>query len=129
MAFKVDVQVTGLPELRRKLDGNRLLAQPLRTAFDEVGRAGASAMRSGAPVLTGKLRGKISHRLTGGAIPSGVTVSATARRGSFPYPRLLEFSPKHGHKGWGRKAVEGAAPQFQRALEKAARQLEAQFNG
>src|SRR4051812_23390172 len=76
-AGKVTVQVAGIPQLKAKLrnGGDRLFDGPMVAGFDLIGFAGEDAVRDAAPVRTGNLRSKVTHKLSGARpVPSFVSV-------------------------------------------------------
>ena len=106
----------GLKELHALLvPGNALLERPWKAAMEALAEAGAEAARQAAPVgKTGQLKAGIYARVQKGTFPKWVAIRSRAKRKSpkyprgYPYPRLLEYSAKHGHKGWFSTAIEGA---------------------
>lgn len=101
----VRIEVKGLKELRRLL-GPNLYSKPWADGMNDLARAGAVAARGGAPVRTGRLLLSIKPAVSRAPFPTwaAVRVRAKSPRG-FPYPRILAFSPKHGHKDWLIRAV------------------------
>lgn len=124
--LKVTIEIAGYAALMRKLrPPESLYAKPWRDAMEEVARLGAEQARSTAPRgETGQLAAKIAYRVQKSPIPRYAVIKTTARRKKFPYPRLLEWSPKHHHSGWMRKAIDQVMSRADRILSKAARQIE-----
>lgn len=83
-----------------------------------------------APQESGRYKGNIKGRVKSvvGLDVTGI-VGANVNNRGYPYPRLLEFSPKHHYRSTGRagqgtagqakKAVDGAAKEVFKPLEKA----------
>jgi hypothetical protein len=123
------VVVEGLDELLRKLTPE--LYEPAgKAALTEIGASAANAARAGAPRLSGKLAGSITPKTNPGPQPrwAAVRVGAVSSRG-YGYPKLLEFSPKHGHRDWLKSAVTRAQGSFAAAVDKAARAVEGKWRG
>ena len=70
----------------------------------------------------------MTYKTGGRAIPN-VSIQAKARNRDFPYPRLLNFSPKHGHLGWLTDAMEALMDRITPELDDAARDIEQEFSG
>lgn len=101
------VHIEGLRQLRRLIrPPSNLLAKPWHNAMTDLKEAGERVARRHAPVRTGYLLSKIKSAIQKKAMPMWAAIRVRARRRShgyprgFEYPRLLEYSPKHGHKGW-----------------------------
>jgi hypothetical protein len=101
------VQIIGLPELLKKLDGNVLLAGPVTKAFNQSLMTLESGAKRLTPVDTGRLRASITHRLDGQPIPRwgevGTDVSYAPyvhygrEPGSMPPPSALAtWARRHG---------------------------------
>lgn len=116
--FSFQVDVVGLQELQR------VLSQPVQL-YGDVWRAGITRLASqaglsaqrGAPVYTGlakrgvvvgRLQGSIRAVVQNRPIPQWAAVRVRARNKGYPYPRLLEFSPKHQHASWFLRALQVA---------------------
>ena len=107
-SLKQTAYIEGLAELRRLINPpSELMAEPWRDAMDALAAAGQAAAQAAAPRgATGQLRVKIFGRVQRKPMPMWVAIRARAKRKSrkyprgYPYPRLLEVSAKHGHKGW-----------------------------
>ena len=128
--LRLGIEIKGINRLRRNLDGDALLAQPLRQALEVGAAAGQSAAAGRAPRgATGKLGAKLTHRVDKRPVPRYAVVKTTATRTSakyrrYSYPRRLEFDPKSRHKDWFLRAVLSVRPQVEQALRAAAGQIE-----
>ena len=121
---KVSVGLSGYREIRKKL-GPELWREAFPKLIQAVADIGAKAMRAGAPKgKTGDAEAGISVRLTTGKFPSARIVD-TAKHGRYPYVTLLEFATKYHHRAWAEDAVLGELPAMNRALDDAARDIEA----
>lgn len=65
----MEIRVEGLEPLLKKLDGNSLLAAPLREALTKAVILLESAAKRGAPVDTGRLRASITHEVDSRPVP------------------------------------------------------------
>lgn len=129
MPARIRVEVEGLRELARKAKGDELIAEPWAAAMREIGEAGERAVRAAAPVDTGRLKGKVRHKVQAKPLPRWVAFRAPATRSSarykrYPYPKRLEYDPSSRHKGWMKRAVESVRPALSAALAKASREIE-----
>ena len=120
--------IQGADRLIAKLAAEPLWDKAVRRLLSRVGLQGKQAGMAAAPVAAGRLRSSISSRLSSKAIPTFVSirVGATSPRG-YPYPKVLEFSAKHHHKGWLAEALRGAKSSFATFLSDAARDIERTF--
>jgi len=125
---QIQVESGGIRRLLERLESERLLRRPLRKLFAALGRRGRDEGRSIAPRATGRLASKMTYKTGGRAIPN-VSIQAKARNRDFPYPRLLNFSPKHGHLGWLTDAMEALMDRITPELDDAARDIEQEFSG
>lgn len=125
-APRLTIQLVGLRRVLRATDPEYLLGHPVREVLDEIASQGADRARSVGPRgETGQLTARITHRVSPADIPRWAVVKTDARsRRGYSYPRLLEFSGKHGHRDWLRKAVlsgsrglRGAVNQLGRLLK------------
>jgi hypothetical protein len=130
------VQVQGFRELAARLEPNSLLGSAIRKLLTRVGQQGRASARSMAPRRTGRLAASISSdvggRLRFTSVPSFAAVRAkavrtTGRRAPFNYGKLLEFSPRHGHKGWLKAAMERSLGNLNSLVGDAAKDIEARF--
>ena len=123
------VTVEGLSELLAKLTPE-LYQEAGKAMLKEIADAGATSARSGAPRMSGKLGGSIKPKVNPGAKPAwaAVKVGALSPRG-YPYPRLLEFSPRHHHANWLKSAMDRASGAFSSAVGKAASTIEGKWSG
>ena len=111
--YKVAITINGLKELRKLLTPpENLYGGAWRSGMTSiVSRTGLAAQRaapvgSGADPHIGRLQGSVRTRMDKRPFPMWAVVSVTGRTRSkkyprgYPYPRLLEFSPKHGRQSW-----------------------------
>lgn len=98
MASGYAIQLEGVDHLRRVLNADHLITKPVRKALGEIGKVGKTEAKGDAPRRAGKLSQSIGYRVDSKA--RYVSIQVAAKRGSVNYPRILEFSPKHHHKGW-----------------------------
>ncbi len=108
------VTLEGLQALRKLLNPpDELLAAPWKGAMASLVDFGAMFGRTQAPKgRTGKLQRNIKPKVQNKPLPMWAAVrsrgtrkrSKTYPRG-YPYPRLLNYSPKHGHEGWFDRGV------------------------
>lgn len=111
------------------LKAGEFIYKPVKRALAKIGQAGKRAAQAGAPVYSGLLRSKISYRVnTRKKEPRFVAIStrAVSSRG-VSYPRILEFSGRHHHKGWMLGAVSGISGDINSALGDAASEIEREF--
>lgn len=101
----------GLAKLQRLIRGDVLFAKPWSDGMEDLAKKGGGAARSHAPFRSGKLQASIQHAVQKKPFPTWAAVRVSAKTRSskypsgYPYPRLLAFSPKHGHKDWLLRAV------------------------
>lgn len=126
MTVKVTIEIEGYAALMRKLrPPENLYAKAWRDAMEEVGRLGAEQARKTAPRgATGNLVAGISYKVQKSPVPRYVVIKNTTRRKKYSYPTLLEYSPKHHHFGWMRKAIDQVMSRADQILSKAARAIE-----
>lgn len=74
--------------------------------MNDIAKKSRLSAIAGAPMRSGKLKASIRERIQKKPFPTWIAVDAQARgrrggnRSNYPYPRLLEYSSKHGHAGW-----------------------------
>lgn len=109
--MRLTIEVKNLNETRKFLASRNWLDQSWRRGLEGfASRAGLAAQR-GAPVQTGHLQGKIRTAVQKKSFPTWIAIRSRAVTRSraypsgYPYPRLLAFSAKHGHKDWLINAV------------------------
>lgn len=129
-AYKLRVE--GLRELQGKLRGHDLFAAPYREALEESAQAAEDAIRSRAPVDTGRLKARLTHRLQASPVPRYAVIKTTATRSSakyrrYSYPKRLEFDPKSRHRDWMLRGLMSVRGRVQSALSGAARKIESRF--
>jgi hypothetical protein len=93
----VEVEIYGLPELRRKLKNDRLMGGPVKTFFKAAVALVKPRARQNAPVGdTGRLQKSITSRISGSAIPkmAKITTNAMNPKNSVRYPWVLQV----GHR-------------------------------
>lgn len=105
--------IEGLASTRRLIKpADDLIAAPWHKAMTDLAESGALAGVSAAPRRSGRLAGKVYARVQKKAMPMWAAVRSRGTRRSkayprgYAYPRLLEFSEKHGHAGWFSRSVE-----------------------
>lgn len=121
----VSVEVHGLKELREKLEANKLIARPIRAALQKLADAGKAAAKGHAPRRSGRLDNRVSNKLDPRPLPGYAVIKTDALGDNrYGYPRMLEFSPKHGHKDWLLNALDSVRNQAASLLSEAAREIE-----
>ena len=128
VASEYQIKLEGADELIRKLESESLIGKPIRRLFSKVGIQGKNAAKSSAPLATGRLNASITTRMSGKQVPTfiAVRVGAVNPRG-YSYPRLLEFSPRHGHREWLLRAFRGAIGGLVGFMHETAGAIEDQF--
>ena len=108
MATKITVEVSGLAALRRFLTpAEDFYGPPWKDGMDRIAAKTLSAGRSAAPHGTGKLQASLRTRVQKGGFPTWLAIDARATAAKrYPYPRLLEYSPKHHHTRWLQGALD-----------------------
>lgn len=126
--MKVSIEVKGLAELSRKLEGKALYWEPVKEALGQLGKLGASDARSAAPSRTGALSASMTSKLNAKPMPIwvGVTTNVVGSSGK-RYPWILEFDPKYGHKNWLKTAIQRAQSQAAGLLAGAISKIEAKW--
>lgn len=128
MPVRVRVQVEGMRQLQRRLRAEPLMGEPLRQAFEGIGRLGVAESQRMGPVDTGTLRASAVHKVGGGPVAKNVRIRFTAKsRRGYRYPGWLAFAPRSPHKGWTKRLSDWlharAVPELTRAL----REIEARW--
>lgn len=121
------VRLEGADRLRDLLQGDKLLAKPIKNALKAVGALGKEQGRAYGPRRTGRLVQSVGYRVS--SKPRWVAVQVKATRSGFSYPRLLEFSGKHGHRGWFMQAIQGVMGRMGGILNQAASEIEREWRG
>lgn len=134
MPIKLDIQIKGFREVQRALKGNDLYAKPFSDLMHAIGARGENIAASAAPKgATGLLETKITFGVQKRPLPLWVAVRSRARRRSkkyprgYPYGRLLNYSPKHGHMGWFTDPLKRLGSQVQPLMARAASAIEANW--
>lgn len=128
MPIRLRVQVEGLRPLQRRCRAEPLMAEPMRAAFEELGRLGVTETRRVAPQLTGRLRASVQHKVGGGAIAKNVRIKVTASRaGGYRYPGWLNYAGRSPRKGWFDKVGNRLKGLAGPTLARAARAIEARW--
>lgn len=136
MSLRLDVHIEGLRELRRLLTPARnLYAKPWSDGMRDLASRGGLAAQRGAPVGTGNLQSRIRTAVQRSPFPSWIAIRNRAVRRSraypqgFPYPRLLAFSAKHGHKNWLMRAVMPVWGRAEATLNRAGNEIAKRWQG
>lgn len=129
----IEIKVLNLPEIRRKLRAENLYAGPWAEGMEEIGVLAQHFAVAGAPLGEGPGAGgtiaEMFHKVGGGKIPLSVKVGTRRRRRGFAYPRLLNYSPKHGNMHWLDKAIARAWPSVSRILDRVGERVRKQWEG
>lgn len=122
----VQLKVDGLQDLLRKTTPGRAIIRPaMLGAMDAIGRAATTSARSGAPHRTGELAKSMRYEVRGKGIPwVNIQARALAQSDGYPYPRLLEYSPKHNHKGWLKRSIQRTRGRLTSALQAATAEIQ-----
>lgn len=111
--MRLTIEVQGLKALQRLLSPpENLYAEPWAKGMRSLGSQAGLAAQRGAPVRTGMLQGRIRTAVQNRPFPTWIAIRNQARRKGYPYPRLLAFSPKHGHRDW---LINAVGPVFRNA--------------
>ncbi len=149
---EISVQFSGFQEALRKIDGNTLLAAPLRRALTQSALLVEGNAKRLVPVDTGNLRRSITYRVDSRPIPLFAEIGTNAPYAVFvhegrkagkmpPTSALLGWARRHGRNPFavarsiGRRGIRGkpflrnaltqARGQIQAFLSDAAREIEA----
>lgn len=114
-----------LPALRRLLrPPETLYGAPWRHGIDELASRGGLAAQRGAPFRTGKLQAAMRTRVQRKPFPEWIGIYTYARSASrYPYPRLLAFSWKHGHRDWLLRALQPVWGRVEETLKRIANDI------
>lgn len=127
---KVEIEVKGIAELQRKLNGKELHWQPVKRALDDLGKQAAGAARANAPRGTGALSASMTHKLNSVPMPLWVAVTTNVvGRSGRRYPWILEFEGKYGHKNWLKNAIARVQAAAGGVLQRAVGEIEAKWRG
>ena len=127
---KDEIRIEGTDRLVALLQQDEWYGRPVKRALARIGQLGKTAARVAAPRDTGHLASHITYRVnTKKKQPRFVAISTrayrmTGRGAPYPYPRTLEFSPKHHHRGWMRRAIESIQGSLASFVEDAIRDIE-----
>ena len=129
MPIAYRVKLEGIDPLLKKLQHEPMLSKPLRRLMSRVGILGKGSAKAGAPRgRTGQLSSKITTRMSTKAIPTFVAIRASAMsKQGYPYPRLLEFSGKHGRREWLLRSIQGVMGQIVGYVNDTAREIEQEW--
>lgn len=106
--MQIEVTIDGLDELRRKLDGGKILQDPVTRALEQSAIAVENSAKKLVPVDMGRLRASISHRVDPSPIPRFAEVGTNVKYAPFvhegrragakmPPPAALEtWAARHG---------------------------------
>ncbi len=128
---KIQIEIQGLKVLQTLLKGNELYAGPWKEGMERLAEKGGHATRGGAPYRTGRLHDSVRTAVQKRPFPqwAAIRVRAVSKTRStkyprgYAYPRLLEFSPKHGHRGWMARAMAPVIAGADRVLEEIGRKI------
>lgn len=127
---KVEIEVRGIAELQRKLNGRELHWQPVKRALDSLGKQAAGAAKAGAPRGTGALSASMTHKLNSVPMPLWVAVTTNVvGKSGRRYPWILEFEGKYGHKNWLKNAISRVQAAAGGVLQRAVGEIEAKWRG
>jgi len=129
------VKLEGADRLMNLLKGDALLAKPIKNALKAVGQMGKAEAKAHAPRRhTGGLVRTIGYKVS--SKPRWVAITSkdprmilTQGHGVSSLGRFLEFSPKHGHKGWLMNAMQAVSGKLSAVLNQAAGEIEAAWRG
>lgn len=126
---KYGYKLEGAEQLLGLLKAGDFIYKPVKKALAKVGQAGKGAAQRSAAVRTGLMRSKISYRVnTRKKEPRFVAISARAvSPQGRSYPRILEFSSRHGHKGWMLGAIQSIRGDINASMGDAASEIEHEF--
>ena len=118
-----------LKDIKRKLDEDHLLAEPLRTFLRDVGELAESFAIAHAPMRTGLLINKMMFKVQRKPLPLYVVIKTTARnpRNQYRYPRRLEYDKRSRHYGWFLKAITASTQSWAALMDRAAKGVEEQW--
>ena len=132
--YSFEIDRADLKQLIGHLVIEPVYRKPCQAMMANIARVAEGYARRGAPRgKTGQLQAHISSKVTSGKIPSAVVKTDAVnprggRRGRpYPYPRLLEFSPKHHHKDWLKNSIEAARGAIGAQVTAAARIIESNW--
>ena len=137
IGLSIGVDITALNAMTKLLEGQGLYSPAWNAGMDDLRRVAVVSAKAAAPVDTGRLQQSIVGTMARGPFVKWVRIRVRARaarpastrqmttRGRHrgwqaTYPRLLEYSGKHGHKGWFSNAVNRAWANADRILNKIA---------
>lgn len=122
--MKVNIEVKGLKELLRLLKpAENLYAEPWRDGMEDIASETGRQARARAPRRTGGILRSIQTKVQKKPFPTWLSVRAYARNRNYPYPRLLEYSVKHGHRDWMKRAVDPVWDTAHRTLNRIGQEI------
>lgn len=127
MPTTLRLDVEGLTEIRAKFKVDALIAEPWHQAMTEAADVAATAVEGAAPRATGGLAASVTRKISGKSTGLTAGIVVGARRGGYPYPKLIEYAAKYGHKGFAVSAIRGARGEIESILGKCANQIERRF--
>ena len=134
-AIKLSIEVSGLKTLMKMLDNpeGELYGPAWRKGMEDIAAQGGASAERGAPRDAGQLAGSISVDVQKRLFPqwAAIRVKAVRRSKAYPsgfsYPRLLAFSPKHGHRDWLINAVAPIWNNADKFLERIGQEIARQW--
>ena len=123
------IAVDGLPQLRRKLKADEAYAEEWHDCLEDIAKAAVAAGARVAPRgKTGKTASSMTYKLSAKTTVMSARVVNTARNKGYPYPKLLEYSPKHGHQRWLLHALDSIRGHVTATLNGVGRRIERRWS-
>ena len=132
--MELNYTIEGMDGLLKKMDGQALLGQPLRTFFERASLETQKQVQILTPVDTGGLRADITHEVDSAGIPQFAKIGTSKTYAPFveydtrphypPYDAIAPWAKRHGVDPWliinkiGLVGTKGAH-MFERGLEAA----------
>ena len=128
--MRIEIHVEGLAQLIKVLTPpENLYAGPWARGMRALGTQAGLAAQRGAPVDTGYLQSRIRTAVQNRPFPTWIAIRSRAQRRGYPYPRLLAFSPKHGHRDWLINALKPVIAGSEHVLNRIAQEIERKWSG
>lgn len=120
--------IEGLNDLRQLLDPpDDLVIKPWREAMQNLVDEGIKGVKASAPQRSGQTQARIFGKFQSKSFPAWLAIRSRGVRKSkayprgYPYPRLLNYSTKHGHAGWFDRGITPMLEKAESALAEAGR--------
>lgn len=124
--MKLEMEIEGLElALKHMKDFEAIAGRRMKEAADRAISMMSGEWRAVAPYQSGQYKGSITGQVkTVQGLRVTGSIAASATNAGYPYPRLLEFSPKHHYRSSGRQTKGQAWEAIEKTQAKVLAELE-----